>query len=71
MCIPVNFPIPVGQFFAGHLQTATSECSLFHDFSEKKIVAAKCPKNKLQIKKDVIVLRPQSENQLKQFLQFK
>ena len=30
-----------GKFFAGYLQTATSKCSLLHDFSEKKNVILK------------------------------
>ena len=39
MCFPVNFlklAGAIGNFFAGHMRTANSGCSLFHDFPEKK-----------------------------------
>ena len=59
MCYAVNFPKFSGEIlFAGHLQTATSECSLFHDFSEKKtfILKARTTVNQKEVLKVLEVL---------------
>ena len=51
MSFPVNFPKLSGAiFFAGHIRTATYECSLIRNFSEKKTLNYKSKGNNLKLK---------------------